>query len=136
MSDNFTGQEWVARLVDQIIAMKEEAKVDHLTIAQLKAEVRNLHEVVADLRISAEDDLHSIEAARIENARLKAEVEFLKKQYSESVAQFRPMREQVERLTKAGDALADKVNYHYAEMGTWGSHPIVQEWREAKGVQS
>jgi uncharacterized coiled-coil protein SlyX len=46
-------------------------------VLEKTAELRNLKEVVAELRISAEDDLDSIETARIENARLKAEVERL-----------------------------------------------------------
>jgi chromosome segregation ATPase len=41
------------------------------------AELRNLKEVVHDLRISAEDDLDSIEAARLDNARLKEHNEAL-----------------------------------------------------------
>ena len=45
--------------------------------ARLQVEAVNLKEVIADLRISAEDDLHSIESARIENTRLKSENESL-----------------------------------------------------------
>ena len=74
----------------QIVALKQDllektAAVRNLQmggqceeISRLKAEAVNLKEVIAELRISAEDDLHSIESARIENTRLKAEVERLK----------------------------------------------------------
>ena len=75
----------------QIVALKQDllektAAVRNLQmggqceeISRLKAEDVNLKEVIAELRISAEDDLHSIESARIENTRLKAEVERLRK---------------------------------------------------------
>jgi predicted RNase H-like nuclease (RuvC/YqgF family) len=46
-------------------------------VLEKTAELRNLKEVVHDLRISAEDDLDSIDTAREEIARLKAEVERL-----------------------------------------------------------
>ena len=72
-----------------------------------------------------------------ENARLKAEVERLTAFTTRTIIPNEELQAQVERLTKAGDALADKVNYHYVEMGAWGNHPIVQAWKAAKeGKQS
>lgn len=39
------------------------------------------------------------------------------------------------RLTKAGDALATKLNHHYDEAGAWGDHPLTRTWKAAKGDQ-
>jgi len=47
-------------------------------VLEKTAEMRNLKEVIADLHNQADDDLDSIETERIENDRLKAEVEKLK----------------------------------------------------------
>ena len=47
-------------------------------VLEQAAEIRNLNEVIADLHNQADDDLDSIETERIENARLKAEIEKLK----------------------------------------------------------
>jgi hypothetical protein len=69
----------ISGLHPHIIEDKNGFMIYYEDYASLKTEARNLNEVVADLRISAEDDLHDIEAARIENARLKAEVERLSK---------------------------------------------------------
>jgi hypothetical protein len=122
-------------VTSEMIAVPLGAWVRHDDYARLQAEVESLMTNPTSRLLRAERD---------ENARLKAEVERLTTEVSydnrvqlhidKLATEF--TQEQVERLTKAGDALADKVNYHYAEMGTWGSHPIVQSWREAKGVQS
>jgi hypothetical protein len=56
---------------------------------------------------------------------------FLEKN-SEHIKEIERLKAEVERLNKAGDALADKVNYYYVKMGAWGNHPIVQAWKAAK----
>ena len=90
------------RLADQAVAACE-AELQKLRAenARFKAEVANLNEVISDLRISAEDDLDSIETARTENIALKAEVE---------------------SLTKAGDAMGEemiKLNHPHASIYLW-----------------
>jgi hypothetical protein len=84
-------------------------------VLEKTTELRNHKEVVADLRISAEDDLDSIETARTENARLKAEVE---------------------RLTKAGDAMASSIQFNEEMAQDYNGptivHKSVQRWNAAK----
>jgi len=93
-------------------------------------EMNSLAKELDTVRSVAEDNQAELKATRIENARLKAEVEFLKEQYAEAVAQFRPLRKKVERLTKAGDAMAKEwVNceslYH-------GNEDFIADWYAAK----
>ena len=119
-------------------------------IARLKAEAVNLKEVIADLRISAEDDLHSIEAARIENARLKAEFNRLKNTDPNSIsgstimsdpawsiACFRFHREneraEIARLRKAGDELERVL---ISRSGSYEAGNASHEWRAAKEGKS
>jgi len=92
--------------------------------ARLKADVQNLNEVISDLRISAEDDLDSIETARIENARLKAEVErltFDPLTYLDDQGEWMPRHTHlaaVERLKAEVERLEHQVNYWRIEAET------------------
>ena len=166
-------------------------------VLEKTAELRNLKEVVHELRTSAEDDLDSIETARFHLARLKAEVERLSKpaiiggynlsQYIrmansetlefdngdifadmtlperikyivESHARLKAeversrdqyngiidtqlkvieeLKAEVERLTKAGDAMAEIIKPP-SDCGTWIDETIAfKAWCNAKGVQS
>ena len=70
-------------------------------VAKLSLEANELHAENARLRSVAEDNKRECEATRIENARLKAEVE---------------------RLTKAGDAMGEemlKLNHPHASIYLW-----------------
>jgi chromosome segregation ATPase len=128
-------------------------------VLEKTAELRNIKEVVADLRISAEDDLDSIETSRKENARLKAEVERLEKQneiYNDVTADVITERDslkaeverlnafttrtiipnevlqaQVERLTKAGDEL-----WEFAKLADTNApkarRKALKDWNAAK----
>ena len=113
--------------------------------ARLKAEAVNLKEVIADLRISAEDDLHSIEAARIENARLQADIKDLREDRIrmcnvtiEDIAVIARLKAEVERLRKAGDAVAlDYAERIEIEAGNpaktlMKTVPVLREWKAAK----
>jgi DNA repair exonuclease SbcCD ATPase subunit len=84
-------------------------------VLEKTAELRNLKEVVHDLRISAEDDLDSIDTAREEIARLQAECKKLKYERIHDINQIGGLQEdyarlkaKVERLTKAGDAMVSE----------------------------
>jgi len=74
----------VSKLRDTIEEQDKQIEALKRDVLEKTAEVRNLKEVIADLHNQADDDLDSIETERIENARLKADVE---------------------RLTEAGDHL-------------------------------
>ncbi len=58
-----------------------------------------------ELRSVAEDNKRECEATRIENARLKAEVERLTAFTTRTIIPNEELQAQVERLTKAGDAM-------------------------------
>ena len=93
-------------------------------------------------------DIHDEVVA--ENARLKAEVERLTKQNALATPRsliasqdIKTLREQVERLTKAGDALAgEAIRLEYSNY--WSEYEKVEDvcideveaWHKAKGVQS
>ena len=86
------------------------------------------------------DYLNMKESLEAENARIKSEVERLTKQNALATPRhliasqdIKTLREQVERLTKAGDELERVLTSHMSsyEVGN-ASH----EWRVAKGVQS
>ena len=65
-----------------------------------------------------------------ENARLKAEVERLTAFTTRTIIPNEELQAQVERLTKAGDAMAN--NIVWVEL----YRPLVAKWNAAKGVQS
>ena len=119
-------------------------------VLEKTAEMRNLKEVIADLHNQADDDLDSIETERIENARLKADVERLRKgderdmtaAYLYAAEQSKDviarLKAKVERLTKAGDAMANTLR----DGGVIVSgYSLADKWLKAKlhaakGVQS
>jgi chromosome segregation ATPase len=177
-----TLRETIEEQDQQIEALKRD-------VLEKTTEIRNLKEVVHELRISAEDDLDSIETARFEIARLqehnealcermqdlnsevfaasningklhmkrvhdlnqmggqceeiarlKAEVEELKSQpdpltaylYADTLRRddIKTLKAHIERLTKAGDAMADRLMYQ-------GYPATVPGWNAAKeGKQS
>ena len=88
-----------------------------------------------------------LKAAMQENARLQAEVErlilasqgFVKyvdhtmalaRQATKHHKEIESLEAQVERLTKAGDKMADECSNF---QGAW---PLIKDWNAAKGVQS
>jgi hypothetical protein len=76
-----------------------------------------------------------ISELKAENARLKAEVERLTAIVgADAIDREHGMccdaSAQVERLTKAGDAMADECSNF---QGAW---PLIKDWNAAKGVQS
>jgi chromosome segregation ATPase len=86
-------------------------------IARLKADLRNCYTAIRvkeeekdRLRFVAEDNKRECEATRIENARLKAEVERLTAFTTRTIIPNEELQAQVERLTKAGDAMADQLH--------------------------
>lgn len=83
------------------------------------------YEDYARLRSVAEDNKRECEATRIENARLKAEVERLR---ASSFVTAVPV-EQYERVVKAGDACADAA---YAHCMCQDCEELRDQWRDAK----
>jgi len=79
-----------------------------------------------------------IKELQAENARLKAEVEWLKEFYDLSVTPNRELQAQVERLTKAGYAMAIKINVHGIKDRFTDSQKLVEDWSNAakEGKQS
>ena len=69
---------------------------------------------------------------------LKAEVEWLKEFYDLSVTPNRELQAQVERLTKAGYAMAIKINVHGIKDRFTDSQKLVEDWSNAakEGKQS
>ena len=135
-------------LRDTIEEQNQQIEALKRDVLEKTAELRNLKEVVSDLRISAEDDLDSIETARSENAGLKEHNEALCERmqdlngevHTASCANANMHKEnarlkaEVERLTKAGDNLEQVLTeISYAYRAGNASH----EWRAAKkGKQS
>ena len=67
-------------------------------------------------------------------ARLKAEVEWLKEFYDLSITPNRELQAQVERLTKAGDAML--AEWKNTQAGHYSLDEAESAWHAAKGVQS
>ena len=101
-------------------------------ISRLKAEAVNLKEVIAELRISAEDDLHSIESARIENTRLKAEVERLRNLATKIDAYVDVLVLKNGWLRKAGDNLERVLT---SRSGSYEAGNASHEWQSAKNYK-
>ena len=117
--------------------MKEHEKggyVRHVDYARLKAEAERYR--LASLRVDV-GELHAqfnralFDETVAENARLKAEVERLMALLGDIVSfdEYHKLLQQVERLTKAGDAMADCLLWDTFNQAS-------KEWRAAKGVQS
>ena len=68
--------------------------------------VGELNKEIARLRSVADDNKTECEATRIENARLKAEVERLGAFRTHTIIPNEKLQAEVERLTKAGDKMA------------------------------
>ena len=117
-------------VADQAVAAVE------AELAKVKAEVERLRK--GDERDMTAAYLYAAEQYKAENARLKAEVERLTKQNALATPRsliasqdIKTLREQVERLTKAGDAMAEDL------IGEFGSYNSVYAWHAAKeGKQS
>ncbi len=75
------------------------------------------------------------EALKAENARLKAEVERLTPLLGDIVSfdEYHKLLQQVERLTKAGDAMAGVLGL---PINAVQEFELNQAWHKAKGVQS
>jgi outer membrane murein-binding lipoprotein Lpp len=101
--------------------------------ARLKAEVESL----TDLK--AEADRLKAEVERL-TALVESNLNQSKLAMAKSDASVRTLEAEVERLTKAGDAMASSIQFN-EEMakdynGTTIVHQSVQRWRAAKEVQS
>jgi predicted RNase H-like nuclease (RuvC/YqgF family) len=117
-------------LRDTIEEQNQQIEALKRDVLEKTAELRNLKEVVAELRISAEDDLDSIETARIENARLKAEVERLTEITTRTIIPNEELQAHVKRLTKAGDAMAKE--WLNCESLYHGNEDFIEAWNAAK----
>jgi hypothetical protein len=115
-------------------------------VLEKTAELRNLKEVVADLRISAEDysklrmerihDLNQMGGQCEEIALLQAQVERLTAFTTRTIIPNEELQARVERLTKAGDA------FYESEIGYYGeqilndlkhhSGQMCRDWNAAK----
>ena len=110
-------------------------------VLEQAAEIRNLNEVIADLHNQADDDLDSIETERIENARLKAEIERLGAFKTHTIIPNEKLQTQVDRLTKAGEELyfhiwiyinnnrVSKSEYRYL-------HKLCDAWQAARTART
>jgi predicted RNase H-like nuclease (RuvC/YqgF family) len=103
----------------------------------LPERIKYIVESHARLRSVNEDNKRECEATRIENARLKAEVERLTLENSQYEEHHKygqnvitSLREEVDRLTKAGDAMAKLLSC------CGNPQSEVRGWNAAKGVQS
>lgn len=85
------------------------------------AELRNLKEVVHELRISAEDDLDSIETARNEIARLQAECKELKYERIHDINQMGGLQEE-------NAILKEKMESYIEEAHTLGCFMRRFDW--------
>jgi len=95
-------------------------------VLEKTAEVRNLKEVIADLHNQADDDLDSIETERIENARLKTEIERLGAFKTHTIIPNEKLEAQIKRLIKAGDNLV------YVASEDPAFEPFIKAWFAAK----
>jgi hypothetical protein len=89
---------------------------------------------IADQAVAACDA--EIAKLRDENARLKTEVEHLMVFCNCTLIPNKELQAQVERLTKAGDAMASQIQF-FEELdkdydGPTIVHAVVQDWRAAK----
>jgi len=121
----------VSKLRDTIEEQDKQIEALKRDVLEKTAEVRNLKEVIADLHNQADDDLDSIETERIENARLKADVERLTLLQVETLSERNKAEAKVERLTKAGDAMEDWIAWKCeSPIGT--ADGILHAWNAAK----
>jgi hypothetical protein len=119
---------------DQIDAMGNESAYSHKDGDWVK------YEDYARLKEDAERyRLASLQGdvARLENARLKAECQARQAENSVLAVECDSLKAEVERLTKAGDAMAIKINVHGINDRFTDSQKLVDDWSNAaKGVQS
>ena len=89
-------------------------------------EMNSLAKELDTVRSVAEDNQAELKATRIENARLKAEVERLTAFTTRTIIPNEELQAQVERLTKAGNNLVYVVTEHPV------AEPFVKAWFAAK----
>jgi hypothetical protein len=116
------------RCLEAVIRSHE--RVDCQAVANLKAEVERLKEGNECL-----DQMHEKEMARSaflceEVNRTTAWGRGLESDLSWARAELLMVKAEVERLTKAGDAMAEEVN------GRYFGKQLIDGWNAAKGVQS
>ncbi len=80
---------------------------------------------IGELKAERVHDLNQIGGLQAENARLKAEVERLTAFTTRTIIPNELLQAQVERLTKAGDAMADRLMYQ-------GYPATVPAWNASK----
>jgi len=117
MVEAFEGR-WVAW--EDYAELKAEA--ERYRLASLRVDVSELH---AQFNRALFDDTIA------ENARLKAEVERLTAFTTRTIIPNEELQAQVERLTKAGDAMAVKINVHGINDRFTDSQKLVDDWSNA-----
>jgi hypothetical protein len=98
-------------------------------------EMNSLAKELDTVRSVAQGNQDELKATRIENARLKAEVERLTPLLGDIVSfdEYHKLLQQVERLTKAGDAMADELKACYrAEGYDPADSETIPKWNAAK----
>jgi len=100
--------------------------------ARLKAEVAGVKSLLLDNLEASKKTYIEREKLLQENARLKAEVERLTAFTTRTIIPNDELQAQVERLTKAGDAMAKRTEFFQKR---WDSDELCQEveaWNAAK----
>ena len=82
---------------------------------------------IGELKAERVHDLNQIGGLQEENARLKAEVERLTAFTTRTIIPNEILQARVERLTKAGDVMANRLMYQ-------GYHLTIPQWNEAKDL--
>jgi len=99
-------------------------------------EMNSLAKELETVRSVAQDNQAELKATRIENARLKAEVERLTAFTTRTIIPNEELQAQVERLTKAGDAMASSIQFNEEMAKDYNGptivHQSVQRWNAAK----
>lgn len=115
-------------IVPKVMEFSEGDYVLHSDYARLKAEVESVRQV-------AQDNKTETEVARIENARLKSDLEYVRKMRTEETLDLQEMsdwnnamRARVKRLIEAGDMIVDG----YLSGSVDGFNIGIMMWNDAK----
>jgi hypothetical protein len=126
-------QRYIIKRVDGFVSVCDtqdnEAPIDNSAIG-LEALLNGLNTAVRLARFERIHDLNQMGGLCEENARLKADLEKSDAVVFTQAVENERLKAEVERLTKAGDAMAEQLDLEYLI-----SQPA-RLWRAAKGVQS
>jgi hypothetical protein len=105
-------------------------------VGELKAEVEQLKafndEALAHIAKEERKNRERLEMEQAENARLKTEVQHLMVFCNCTLIPNKELQAQVERLTKAGDAMAEAMWYGDNERSIWVKKFAETDWNAAK----